>query len=182
MDTMATIPTGAMAERWRFSAFLVYGLFASMIIYPIYGNWVWGGGGLATLGTKFHLGHGAVDFAGSGVGHAVGGFTALAGAQKLGSRLNKVNHPDAGYKLPHNVPLGILGTFILAFGWFGFNAGSTLGVIGAGNLRVSLIALNTMLASAGGAVAALCYMKLFSEYRKYEPLWYFWRRLEWSTW
>ena len=73
MDTAATIPTGAMAERWKFLAFCVYGLFISMIIYPVYGNWVWGGGWLSQLGSNFGLGHGAVDFAGSGVVHMVGG-------------------------------------------------------------------------------------------------------------
>ncbi len=84
MDTTATIPTGAMAERWKFLAFCFYGFFISMLIYPIYGNWVWGGGWLAQLGTNFGLGHGAVDFAGSGVVHMVGGVTALAGAMILG--------------------------------------------------------------------------------------------------
>jgi Amt family ammonium transporter len=176
LDTMATIPTGAMAERWRFSVFLVYGLFASIIIYPIYGNWVWGGGWLATLGQSFGLGHGAVDFAGSGVVHAIGGFTALAGVRALGPRLGRFTDGafadstvDRAQFKPHNVPLAILGTFILAFGWFGFNAGSTLGVVGAGNLRISLIAVNTLLASASGATAALVYMKFCSRYQSFEP-------------
>src|ERR1041384_2692460 len=91
MDTTATIPTGAMAERWRFSAFMVYGFFISMIGYPSYGHMVWGGGGLAMLGQSAGLGHGAVDFAGSSVVHAVGGFTALAGAIVLGPRIGKFN-------------------------------------------------------------------------------------------
>jgi Amt family ammonium transporter len=89
MDTTATIPTGAMAERWKFSAFAIYGVFIAAILYPIYGNWVWGGGWLSQLGKTIGLGHGVVDFAGSGVVHAVGGFAALAGAVVLGARIGK---------------------------------------------------------------------------------------------
>src|SRR4030095_5910986 len=81
MDTAGTIPTGAMAERWKWSAFIVFGFFMSMVVYPLFGNWVWGGGWLATLGKEFGLGHGHVDFAGSSVGHPVGGMAALAGGQ-----------------------------------------------------------------------------------------------------
>ena len=89
MDTTATIPTGAMAERWKWSSFAVYGFFISTIIYPIFGNWAWGGGWLSQLG-KAGLGQGYIDFAGSGVVHAVGGFTALAGAIVLGPRVRQV--------------------------------------------------------------------------------------------
>ncbi len=168
MDTTATIPTGAMAERWRFSAFIIYGFFISMISYPIYGHLVWGGGGLATLGQNFGLGHGAVDFAGSGVVHAVGGFTALAGALILGPRIGKYTSDGKPIAIPgHHIPMAIIGTFILAFGWFGFNPGSTLGAVGAGNLRIGIIATNTMLASAGGAIAAAVYMK--ARFGKYDP-------------
>ena len=77
MDTAGTLPTGAMAERWKFSAFIVFGFFMSMVVYPLFGNWVWGGGWLATLGSSFGLGHGHVDFAGSSVVHLVGGVAAL---------------------------------------------------------------------------------------------------------
>jgi len=91
MDTAATIPTGAMAERWKFSSFVIYGFFISMITYPLFANWVWGGGWLSTLGKNFGLGHGYVDFAGSSVVHMVGGVTALAGAMVLGPRLGKFN-------------------------------------------------------------------------------------------
>ena len=168
MDTTATIPTGAMAERWRFAAFLAYGLFISMIGYPIYGHMVWGGGGLAMLGQNFGLGHGAVDFAGSGVVHAVGGFTALAGALILGPRLGKYNSAGKPVAMPgHHLPMALVGTFILAFGWFGFNAGSTLGAVGAGNLRIGVVATNTMLASAGGALSAMLTMK--AKFGKYDP-------------
>ena len=100
MDTTATIPTGAMAERWRFSAFMVYGFFISMIGYPVYGHLVWGGGGLAMLGQLAHLGHGVVDFAGSSVVHAVGGFTALAGSLVLGPRIGKYTKEGKPVAIP----------------------------------------------------------------------------------
>jgi len=156
MDTTATIPTGAMAERWKFSSFMVYALFISMFVYPIYGNWVWGGGWLATLGVNFGLGHGHVDFAGSSVVHFVGGLSALAGAIVLGPRIGKYNKDGSSNAIPgHNIPMAIIGTFILAFGWFGFNAGSSL----SGNdLRIGMAATNTLLASASGAFVATLYM------------------------
>ncbi|HMF43353.1 MAG TPA: ammonium transporter [Polyangia bacterium] len=153
MDTAATIPTGALAERWRFSAFLAYAFFMSMILYPVYGNWVWGGGWLAGLGVNAGLGHGHVDFAGSSVVHMTGGITALVGALVLGPRAGKFRRDGTIAVMPgHNLPMTVVGTFILAFGWFGFNAGSTLAATDA---RIALVAANTMLASASGAVAAL---------------------------
>jgi Amt family ammonium transporter len=153
MDTAATIPTGAMAERWKFSAFVAYGLFMSMLLYPLYGNWVWGGGWLAQLGLNLGLGHGHVDFAGSSVVHMTGGITGLAGAIVLGPRLGRFRADGTIGAMPgHNLPMAVVGTLILAFGWFGFNAGSTLS---ATSPRIALIAVNTMLASAGGALAAL---------------------------
>ena len=129
-----------------------------MIIYPIYGNWVWGGGWLSQLGTNFGLGHGAVDFAGSGVVHMVGGVTALAGAMVLGPRIGKYKKDGTPNAIPgHHIPMGMAGALILAFGWFGFNPGSTL----AGtDLRIGVIAANTMLASAAGAVSAMIVMWL----------------------
>jgi ammonium transporter, Amt family len=156
MDTTATIPTGALAERWKFSSFIVYAFFISMFVYPIYGNWVWGGGWLAGLGVNFGLGHGHVDFAGSSVVHFVGGLAALAGAIVLGPRIGKYNKDRSSNAIPgHNIPMAIVGTFILAFGWFGFNAGSSL----AGNdLRIAMAATNTLLASASGAFVATVYM------------------------
>ena len=168
MDTTATIPTGAMAERWRFAAFMVYGFFISMICYPIYGHMVWGGGGLAMLGNHLGWGHGTVDFAGSSVVHAVGGFVALAGSKALGPRLGKYNKDGSPNPIPgHHLPMAIIGTFILAFGWFGFNPGSTLAAVGGGGLRIGVVATNTMLASAGGAMSALLYMKW--KFGKYDP-------------
>jgi Amt family ammonium transporter len=156
MDTAVTIPTGAMAERWKWSSFLVYGFFMSMFVYPLFGNWVWGGGWLADLGTNFGLGHGHVDFAGSSVVHMVGGVAALAGALVLGPRIGKFTKEGKPVAIPgHHIPMAIVGTFILAFGWFGFNPGSTL----AGtDLRIGVVATNTMLASAGGAIAAMVIM------------------------
>lgn len=167
MDTTATIPTGALAERWRFSAFIIFGFFISMICYPVYGHLVWGGGGLAMLGQNYHLGHGAVDFAGSSVVHAVGGFVSLAAAIVVGPRIGKYVNGKAVTIAGHDIPMAIIGTFILAFGWFGFNAGSMLGATGGGNLRIAMAATNTMLASAGGAFAAMIYMKLTT--KKYDP-------------
>ncbi len=151
MDTTATIPTGAMAERWAWKNFVLYGLWIALP-YCLYANWVWGGGWLAQGGVNWGLGHGAVDFAGSGVVHSMGGIIALAGAIVLGPRIGKYDaqgHPKA---LPgHNVPMVVLGTFILAFGWFGFNPGSTL----AGtDLRISFVVVNTLLASMTGALGA----------------------------
>jgi Amt family ammonium transporter len=159
MDTAATIPTGAMAERWRLKAFFIYGFFMAIILYPLFGNWAWGGGWLSQLGANFGLGHGYVDFAGSGVVHAVGGLCGLAGAMVLGPRIGKYNRDGTMNAIPaHNIPMALLGTFILAFGWFGFNPGSTLGVSGGGLNRVGIVAVATMLASAGGTLAAAAYM------------------------
>ncbi|MCX6089049.1 MAG: ammonium transporter [Candidatus Atribacteria bacterium] len=155
MDTAATIPTGAMAERWKFSSFMVFGFFISMITYPIFGNWVWGGGWLSQLGRNFGLGHGHVDFAGSSVVHMVGGVTSLAGAMILGPRIGKYHNGTVKVIPGHNIPMAVTGTFILAFGWFGFNAGSTLS---GTDLRIGVIATNTMLASAAGALSATLYM------------------------
>lgn len=156
MDTTATIPTGACAERWKYSAFFIYGWFVGTVIYPIFGNWVWGGGWLAMLGQNFHLGHGHVDFAGSSVVHMTGGVIALVFAWLLGPRHGKYNKDGSPNPIPgHNIPMAVIGTFILAFGWFGFNPGSTL----AGtDLRIAMVAVNTMLASATGALAATLWM------------------------
>lgn len=162
LDTAATIPTGAMAERWKFSAFFIYGLFISMFLYPLYGNWVWGGGWLSQLGVNLGLGHGHVDFAGSSVVHMTGGAVALAGVIVLGPRIGRFRRDGAIGALPgHNLPMAVVGTLILAFGWFGFNAGSTLA---ATDSRIGVIAVNTMLSSSAGALAALLY--LWHRYKK----------------
>jgi ammonium transporter, Amt family len=152
MDATATIPTGAMAERWKFASFAISGLLVGGIIYPIYGNWVWGGGWLSQLGANFGLGHGHVDFAGSSVVHMAGGVLALVGAKMLGPRIGKYNKDGSVNAIPgHNIPMAVLGALVLAFGWFGFNASSTL----AGtDLRLSVVAFNTLMASCAGATAS----------------------------
>ncbi len=158
MDTTATIPTGGAAERWKFSAFMIYGCCIGTIMYPFFGNWVWGNGWLANLGANFPgLGHGHVDFAGSSVVHMQGGVIALIFCWLIGPRHGKYNKEGKIVNpiLPHSIPLVMLGTFILAFGWFGFNPGSSL----AGTeLRIAVVAVNTMLASATGALGATLWM------------------------
>src|SRR5881397_3899109 len=162
MDTAATIPTGALAERWKFSAFVVFSLFVGAFIYPIYANWTWGGGWLSALGKNLGLGHGHVDFAGSSVVHMTGGVMALVSARLLGARRGKYGPDGSVNAMPgHNIPMALLGTFILAFGWFGFNPGSTLAGMDS---RIAVIATNTMLAGAAGCVAAMAYVwKLYGK-------------------
>lgn len=159
MDTAATIPTGAAIERWKFSGFAISSFVFAAFIYPLYANWAWGGGWLSNLGANFGLGKGYVDFAGSGVVHAVGGLSALAIAMVLGPRIGKFTRQGKPQAiLAHDLVLVITGCLILAFGWFGFNPGSTLGASTSGNLRIGAIAVNTMLASAGGMMSAMFYM------------------------
>jgi len=161
MDTALTIVTGAAAERWKYAAFLVSSFLMGAFTYPLFANWAWGGGWLANLGTNFGLGKGYCDFAGSGVVHAVGGLTGLALAIIVGPRLGKFTRqgrPNA--LIGHDIVLVLTGCFILAFGWFGFNPGSTLGASGNGNLRIGSIAVNTMLAGMAGSFGAMLYMWL----------------------
>ena len=167
MDTTATIPTGAAAERWKITSFVIFSFVISTIIYPVYANWVWGGGWLSQIGVNFGLGHGHVDFAGSSVVHMTGGVMALVLAKMIGARAGKYGpdgriHPIA----PHSIPQVMLGTFILAFGWFGFNAGSTLSGM---DTRLAVVATNTMLASATGAFGAYLYVK--AKWGKADPSW-----------
>ena len=158
MDTVATIPTGSMAERWKFKSFIVWGLFAGALYYPLFGSWTWGGGWLSQLGNNFDLGSGYVDFAGSGVVHAMGGMAALAGAKVLGPRIGKFRADGTPRTIPgHHLPMAALGTFILLFGWFGFNAASTFAATDA---RFVVAAVNTGIAAAFGATAALFYAYL----------------------
>ena len=147
--TAATIVAGAIAERTRINAYLAYSFIVGALIYPIYGHWVWGDGWLGNL----DIGAGAVDFAGSGVVHAVGGMVALAGAMIVGPRIGKFNADGTPNEIRgHNMPYVVIGTFILFFGWFGFNAGSTLS---GTDPRIATIATNTLLAGAAGAVVAV---------------------------
>ncbi|HMJ16692.1 MAG TPA: ammonium transporter, partial [Polyangiaceae bacterium] len=158
MDTAATIPTGALAERWKFLSFILFSFVLSTLIYPVYANWVWGGGWLSALGRNAGLGHGHVDFAGSSAVHMTGGVAAFVGAKLLGPRIGKFSRDGSANAIPgHSIPLLVTGTFILTFGWFGFNAGSTL----AGtDSRIAVVAVNTMLSSAAGALAACIYVWL----------------------
>ncbi|HET8722613.1 MAG TPA: ammonium transporter [Anaeromyxobacteraceae bacterium] len=167
MDTTCTIPTGAAAERWKFTSFVLFSFVISMLIYPIYANWVWGGGWLSTLGTNFGLGHGHVDFAGSSVVHMTGGVMALVLAKMIGPRVGKYG-PDGRINpiAPQSIPQVMIGTFILAFGWFGFNAGSTLSGM---DTRLAVVATNTMLAGATGAFAAYLYVTF--KFGKPDPSW-----------
>ncbi|MBZ0271126.1 ammonium transporter [bacterium] len=145
----ATIVAGAVAERIKFKAYLIYTIPLSMLIYPIIGHWTWGGGWLSGLGFA--------DFAGSTVVHATGGFAGLMGAIALGPRLGKFTPDGKPQAIPgHNIPIASLGVFILWFGWFGFNGGSNLAV--GNGVAISLICVNTMLAAAAGALSAMLFV------------------------
>lgn len=145
--TAATIVSGAMAERTKFKSYLIYSAIISLIIYPISGHWIWGGGWLASLTTPFH------DFAGSTVVHSVGGWLALAGAVVLGPRIGKYKNGKINAIPGHSITLGTLGVFILWIGWFGFNPGSTLGM--SDPTLVANIFVTTNAAAAAGAIGTL---------------------------
>jgi ammonium transporter, Amt family len=165
MDTTATIVTGACAERWSFKSFFIFSIIIGAFIYPVFGCWVWGGGWLAQLGYRLGLGHGAVDYAGSGVVHLQGGALALITAILIGPRIGKYSADGkVNAILPHDIPMVQLGTFILAFGWFGFNAGSSLA---GGDGRIGIVAVNTMVAGMSATVSGVIYMWL--RYGKPDP-------------
>lgn len=156
MDTVATIPTGSMAERWKWKSFVIWGFFCGAIYYPLFGAWTWGGGWLAKLGNSMNFGNGYVDFAGSGVVHAVGGVAALAGAIVLGPRIGKFAKDGTPRAIPgHHIPMAFLGTFILLFGWFGFNAASTFA---SSDPQFAVVAVNTAIAGAFGAIICMFYV------------------------
>ncbi|MBK7105079.1 MAG: ammonium transporter [Ignavibacteriae bacterium] len=147
--TAATIVSGAMAERTKFVGYLIYSVVISAFIYPIFGSWAWGS---LFHGSGWLEGLGFIDFAGSTVVHSVGGWAALAGAIVLGPRIGKYGKDGKPKAIPgHNLVLTALGTFILWFGWFGFNPGSTT----AANTDIALIAVTTNLAAAAGAVSSM---------------------------
>ncbi len=147
--TAATIISGAVAERTKFSAYLVYSVFVSAIVYPISGSWAWGG---LFNGSGWLENLGFIDFAGSTVVHSVGGWLALAGAIVVGPRLGKYDKGGKVKPIPgHSIPLAGLGVFLLWFGWYGFNAGSTT----TGDTSIALIAVTTTLAAAAGAIVAM---------------------------
>ncbi|MFM8794276.1 MAG: ammonium transporter [Acidimicrobiales bacterium] len=156
MDTVATIPTGSMAERWKWSSFVVWGVFCGAVYYPLFAAWTWGGGWLAKTWDTMGLGAGYVDFAGSGVVHMVGGVAALAGAMVIGPRIGKFSADGKPRAIPgHHIPMAMLGTFILLFGWFGFNAASTFA---ATDVQFATVAANTAIAGAFGAVVAMLWI------------------------
>jgi Amt family ammonium transporter len=147
--TAATIVSGAMAERTKFVGYLIYSAVLCAFIYPIFGGWAWGS---LLNGSGWLEAKGFIDFAGSTVVHSVGGWAALAGAIVLGPRIGKYSKSGKAKAIPgHNIPLAALGVFILWFGWFGFNPGSTT----AGITDIAMIFVNTNLAACGGAVAAM---------------------------
>ena len=147
--TATTIVSGAVAERVNFAAYLIFSVVVSGLIYPIFGSWAWGG---LLNGGGWLEGLGFLDFAGSTVVHSVGGWAALAGALVVGARAGKYDENGNPVTIPgHSIPLAALGVFILWFGWFGFNAGSTT----AGSTDIAIIATNTFLAAGAGAVAAM---------------------------
>jgi Amt family ammonium transporter len=159
-----------MAERLKFIGFVVMSLWVSMFIYPLVAGWVWGGGWLANLGRTMGWGNGAVDFAGSGAVHTIGGAVGLAGAMVLGPRIGKFKKDGTANTIPgHNISLGVLGTIILFFGWFGFNPGSSLGFLGAFRNLAIIAAINTLLAGAAGGVAAMTYMWVLGPSKKPDP-------------
>ena len=153
METAGYIIVGAICERITFWGFVLCELFLGAILYPTFGCWVWGGGWLSQLGASMNFAHGYVDFAGSTVVHAVGGFCAMALAVILGPRIGKYGPDGKARPFPaHNIAFVVIGTFILLFGWMGFNPGSTLG---ATDLRISVIAVNTNLAAVAASATAM---------------------------
>lgn len=167
--TTAALPLGSLAERWRWRSFCCYGLWAALPC-AIALNWIWGGGWLAASGINWRLGHGVVDFAGSGVVHTTGGMIALAGATLLGPRIGKYVNGRPGKKprpVPfpaHHLPMVVLGTLILTFGWIGLNAGW---VSVSGDVRLGVVVVNTLLAAAAGGLAAMAV--LIAKSMKPEP-------------
>ena len=156
--TAATIVSGAMAERTKFSAYLIYSFFISAMIYPVAGHWIWGAGWLWTL----PFGAGFRDFAGSTVVHSIGGWLALIGALALGPRLGRFTKDGKPISIPgHSISLVVLGVFILWLGWFGFNPGSQLAIHGGNADAVALVAVNTNLAAAAGGLVAMVVAWLF---------------------
>jgi ammonium transporter, Amt family len=158
MDTTATIPTGSMAERWKWKSFVGWGLFCGALYYPLFAAWTWGGGWLSQLGNSGKLGLGYVDFAGSGVVHAAGGVAALAGSIVLGPRIGKFSKDGKPRALPgHHIPMAMLGCFILLFGWFGFNAASTFA---SSDIQFATVAANTAIAAALGATTGIFWITM----------------------
>ena len=153
--TAATIVSGAMAERTKFASYLIYSFVISVVIYPVSGHWIWGGGWLSSL--SIGGAEGFIDFAGSTAVHSVGGWTALVGAAILGPRIGKYTKDGKSNAIPgHSLTLGALGVFILWFGWFGFNPGSQLAASSAADAEaIGMIFVTTNLAAAAAAIVAM---------------------------
>lgn len=154
--TAATIVSGAVAERTKFNAYIIFTIAITVVIYPISGHWLWGGGWLDSIGFQ--------DFAGSTLVHSVGAWVGLAGAATLGPRIGKYVKGKATAIPGHNMALGALGVFILWFGWFGFNPGSELAAVGGSTIAIGKIVLTTNLAAAGGAVTSM--LVAWSRYKR----------------
>lgn len=160
--TAATIVSGGMAERTKFSSYIIVSVAVTGLIYPLSGHWAWGSLWLGDDGAGWLEGLGFCDFAGSSVVHSVGGWIALAGAMVLGPRIGKYTEDGKAKAIPgHNIPLAGLGVFILWFGWFGFNPGSTT----TADDTIGFIAMNTSLAAGGGVLGAM----MFSWFRYGKP-------------
>ena len=150
----AAIPTGALAERWSWKNFCLYGLWVALP-FSIFANWNWAGGWLAQIGLNWGWGHGAVDFAGSGVVHGMGGIIALAGAICVGPRIGKYVNAKPRAIPGHNLPMVVLGSLILLFGWFALNIAWALATDG---IHIAVVAVNTALAAIAGALCAMLYL------------------------
>jgi Amt family ammonium transporter len=152
----ATIPAGALAERWRFRTSIVSSLIVSILIFPIYACWAWGGGWLADLGRSHSLGHGYIDYAGASVVHLIGGLVALAGAIVLGPRIGKFRDGGGSNPIPgHNIPMVVFGTILLAVTWLAYCAGRSSP---GSDVRLALVAVNVLLAASAGLVTSLLVM------------------------
>ena len=162
MDTALTIVTGAAAERWKFLTFCVSSVIMGAFTYPLFANWAWGGGWLAQLGANVGSRQRLLRFCRVGCSTWCGRVTALAVALIIGPRIGKFNRNGSSNAiLGHDISAVLIGCFILAFGWFGFNPGSTFGASGAGTLRIGSVAVNTMLAGCTGTFGAMLYMWIF---------------------
>lgn len=165
------IPAGAMAERMKWSGYLILTIVMGLLVYPLIGNWGWGGGWLANLGRSMQLGNGMVDYAGGGVVHLTGGAVALAGALVIGPRIGKYNRDGSANVIAgHNVPMAILGAFLLVVGWLGLNAAAALGFSGALRGLTLQAIVNTLLAISAGALSAMFYMTIISRLRRPDPV------------
>ena len=160
--TAATIVSGAVAERTKFAAYLIYTVVITAVIYPVVTHWVWGDGFLSAYASEVQFGdNGMIDFAGSTVVHSVGGWAALVGAIMVGARRGKFSPGGIVNALPgHSMPLGFLGVMILWIGWYGFNAGSTLGLSGGFADLAARVAVTTTLAAGAGAATAMVISRL----------------------